>query len=197
MRSAQPPSHSSAATSSRVSTARRGAWAEVIAAERARANRRTITVWHHGSPRRTVLATPNPPFQAGRYHRAEGRPTWYGSSTEAGAWEEFVRSLPDDVDASEFQRRIGRVKFDLITLDLTSVELHKQLEIEGPGLMADDLTLCQTLADIAASTGFDAILGPSAAVTGETTLAVFGPAIESQSHDVEDLGIRTPPPNPR
>jgi hypothetical protein len=147
-------------------------------------------VWHHGSPGRAVLDAPSPPFRAGRYHRAGGRPTWYGSSTEDAAWREFGRSLPEGVDPSQFKRRIGRVDFDLIALDLTSPELQTALGINPEDLTSNDLTVCQTLADLAADSGFDALLAPSAARRGNETLAVFGPAIRAGALKVSDVGIR-------
>ena len=57
-------------------------------------------------------------------------------------------------------------------------------------LTSDDLTVCQALADLAVQAGFEAVLGPSAAAQGETTLAVFGPAITERATSVTDLGVR-------
>ncbi len=108
-------------------------------------------------------------------------------------WGEFGRSLPDGVDPAQFRRRLGRVDFDLVLLDLTSPDLLGSLGIETADLTKDDLALCQTLAELAAAAGFDAVLGPSAAHEGETTLAVFGDAIRRTSSAVRDLGVRTPP----
>jgi hypothetical protein len=140
-----------------------------------------------------VLDTPNPPFRAGRFHRADGQATWYGSSTERGAWAEFARSLPGGADPSLFQRRIGRVEFDLVVLDLTSPALIEQLGLDRADLVSDDLTVCELLADLASAAGFDAILGPSAATTGDTTLAVLGSAIRDKARRVVDRGIHSPP----
>ncbi len=139
---------------------------------------------------RSVLDAPNPPFRGGRYHRAEGSPTWYGSSTESAAWAEFARSLPDDVDSSQFQRRLGRADFDLLVLDLTAPGIQRSLGLRPSDLIADDLTVPQTLAELAAIAGFDAVLGPSAAAAGETTLAVFAPAITEKARRVVDRGVQ-------
>jgi hypothetical protein len=152
-----------------------------------------LIVWHHGSPNRDVLSTPDPPIWNGRYHREGGRATWYGASSEGDAWAELLRSLPDEIDPSEFPRRLGRVEFELLVLDLTSRDLQTRLKISNTDLTADDLAVCETLADIAAQAGFDAVLGPSAASAADQTLAVFGPAISSKSRDVRDLGVQTPP----
>src|SRR6476659_7168902 len=120
MKSATPPPPSSKAPTSEVSSARRKRWAEIIAEEARRSELTHIEAWHHGSPGREVLDAPAPPTHAGRYNRAGGRATWYGSSSETGAWAEFRRALPVGVDPGEFPRRIGRVEFDLKLLDLTS-----------------------------------------------------------------------------
>ena len=186
------PNRSSQATTSEISRARRQRWAEVITAERARTESRRFIACHHGSPRRAVLDVQNPPHRAGRYHRIGGRPTWYGSSSEAGAWAEFIRSLPEGADPAEFQRRIGRVDFDLVALDLASPELQRALGVKPAELTADDLTVCQTLADLAAEAGFDGVLGPSAAAAGETTVAVFGKSIGAKAAAVVDQGVKTP-----
>ena len=138
-----------------------------------------------------MLDVPNPPFRSGRYHLSGGRPTWYGSSSEEGAWAEFARSLPEGVDPSQFRRRLGHVEFDLLVLDLTSTELQKALGIRKADLVSDDLAVCQTLADLAAEAGFDAVLGPSAATAAESTLAVFDGAIAAKATQVRDLGGRT------
>jgi hypothetical protein len=150
-----------------------------------------LTVWHHGSPGRSILDTPHPPFRSGRYHRTGGRPTWYGSSTEGGAKAEFARSLPPDVEASEFRRRLGRVDLDLVVLDLTNPELQRALRIDQSDLVSDDLETCETLADLAADAGFDGVWGPSAATPDVQTLAVFGTAIADRSRGVVDLGLWT------
>ena len=138
-----------------------------------------------------MLSTPDPPFRDGRYHRAGGRATWYGASTEADAWAELRRALPDGADPGQFPRRIGRVGFELVALDLTSRDLQKRLKIGERDLTADDLSVCQTLADLATDVGFEAVIGPSAAVPGESTIAIFGGAITSKARDVLDLGVRS------
>ena len=86
---------------------------------------------------------------------------------------------------------MGHVEFDLLVLDLTSTELQKALGIGEADLVSDDLAVCQTLADLAAEAGFDAVLGPSAATAAESTLAVFDGAIAAKATQVRDLGGRT------
>jgi 2-keto-4-pentenoate hydratase len=77
----------------------------------------------------------------------------------------------------------------VLALDLTSAELLRALGISAAELTADDLSVCQALADIAAESGFEAIIGPSAARAADTTLAVFGAAIDRTVRDVADRGV--------
>jgi hypothetical protein len=84
------------------------------------------------------------------------------------------------------------VSFDVVALDLTDQRLLEALGLAADELRSADRTTCQTLADIAVDAGFDAVLGPSAAAPGETTLAVFGSAIRSKSRDVQDHGVKAP-----
>jgi len=118
-------------------------------------------VWHQGPPNRPLLSAADPPRGPGRYHRKGGRATWYGSSSEAAAWAELFRHTLDPVDATEIRRRIGRVDFNVVALDLSSPELQRALGVKPAELTAHDLTVCQTLADLAAEAGFDGVLGPS------------------------------------
>jgi hypothetical protein len=88
---------------------------------------------------------------------------------------------------------MGRVTFDVTALDLTDPSLLSELDITNADLTSPDRTTCQDLAEIAVAAGFDAVLGPSAAAPGETTLAVFGATITTKSRDVIDRGVRAPP----
>jgi hypothetical protein len=166
----------------------------VIAAERKAAKRRTLVAWHQNSPSRSILDVADPPRTDGRYHRKGGRRTWYGSSSRDAAWAELTRNPPQDVNWEEASRRIGEVSFDLLVLDLTNLELLSQLGLTATDLVVDDRSTCQALADVAADAGFEAVLGPSAAASGESTLAVFGSAIRDRATDVRDLGVHRAPP---
>ena len=102
----------------------------------------------------------------------------------------MVRSLPDGVEPTHVRRRLGRVEFQVTLLDLTSPAVQQALGVSAEQLMSDDLTVCEAIADLAAEAGFEAVLGPSAALGGETTLAVFGPAIERNATKIVDEGAR-------
>lgn len=165
----------------------------MIAAEHETAVRRTLTAWHQGSPSRSILDVADPPATDGRYHRKGERATWYGSSSEAAAWAELARNPPAGLDLAEVRRRMGHVSFDVIALDLTDDRVLAALGLSRLNLASDDRTICQELADIAVDSGFEAVIGPSAAVADQSTLAVFGAAIGSRSRNLITGTVRTPP----
>ncbi len=63
---------------------------------------------------------------------------------------------------------------DLKVLDLTDPTVRERLGVTEEKLTNDDLSLCQAIAEEARDAGFQGMLAPSAALPGETTLAVFG-----------------------
>jgi hypothetical protein len=144
-----------------------------------------------------LLSSQDPPGGPGRYHRTGGRPTWYGSSSERGAWAEFFRHFghfqADEVSPFEFYRRVGQADFTVIALDLSSTRVMDALGVTTDELTDDDLAVCEALADLAGDAGFEAVHGPAGALAGEHTLAVFGPAIRANAKDVVDRGRRTAP----
>jgi hypothetical protein len=97
------------------------------------------------------------------------------------------------VSPFEVRRRVGRVDAQVIVLDLTSMRVLDALGVSVDELIADDLTVCQELAELAIEAGFEAIHGPAAPLERERTLAVFGPAIKANLTDVLDKGIRRAP----
>lgn len=165
-----------------------------LATERARTSPRSFRVWHQGNPRYAVTSVADPPLTEGRYHRPGGLATWYASRTERGAWAELFRHFLDDgVSPFEIRRRVGRVDAQVIALDLTSKRILDALGVSVDELIADNLAVCQDLAELAIEAGFDAIHGPAAPLERERTLAVFGTAITSNLTDVLDKGIRRAP----
>ena len=144
------------------------------------------------SPTHRLLDVADPPVTDGRFHRRGGRATWYGSTSEAGAWAEFARN-PHGVDVREAKRRIGSVTFDVTILDLTNGPLLDAMGLSKMELTSRDQEICQALAELAVEAGFEAVLGPSAALAAEATLAVFAPAISTKAVNIVDRGVRTPP----
>ena len=88
---------------------------------------------------------------------------------------------------------MGRADAHVIALDLTSERVRNALGVSVDELIADDLTVCQELAELAIEAGFDAIHGQAAPLERERTLAVFGTAIDSNLGGVVDKGVRRAP----
>jgi RES domain-containing protein len=105
----------------------------------------------------------------GRYHRADGRGVWYGSSSENGAWAELFRHHePGAVSPLEVIRRVGRARVKgLRVLDLTDANVREMFGASQNDLVSDTLVLCQQIAEYAWKSGYEAILAPSAALEGE------------------------------
>jgi hypothetical protein len=97
------------------------------------------------------------------------------------------------VSPFEVRRRVDRVRVSLVVLDLTQQRSIAALGLLPEQLVADDLSICQELAEQAQSAGFEGILAPSAALSGEVTLAVFGAAISKITVEL-DRGVRRAPP---
>jgi RES domain-containing protein len=146
-----------------------------IPRERPDARLLTTIIWHQCAPKRGLLDAADPAITTGRYHRANGPGIWYASSSEDGAWAELFRHHePGGVSPMEVIRRIGRARVSrLRVLDLTDARVLESLDISEHDLIGDDLTQCQQIADYARSSGFHAILAPSAALEGHRTVAIF------------------------
>ncbi len=80
-----------------------------------------------------------------------------------------------------------------MALDLTSARVRDALGVSVDELIADDLSVCQELAEVAVEAGFEAVHAPAAALEHERTLAVFGGAIASALVAVLDKGVRRAP----
>lgn len=66
-----------------------------------------------------------------------------------------------------------------------------ELGVTEAEVVADDVTRCQQLAADARDAGFDGLLAPSAALVGETTLAVFASAMSKVAS--ERSRVQRPP----
>ncbi len=145
--------------------------------------------WHQSSPSRGLLDVADPAVTSGRYHRVGCGGVWYASSSETGAWAELFRHHePGGVSPFEIRRLVGRVRVrNLKVLDLTDSRVRESLGVSEDDLTADDLTQCQALAEQAHRAGYDGILTPSAALAGQTTLAVFAPAISKLTEEISRI----------
>ena len=162
----------------------------------ARAPRRRLhgRFWHQGSPQRRLEAVADPARSEGRYHRNGGPGVWYASDQEQAAWAELFRHFSEEgIDPFELLRRVGAANADgLEVLDLTDALVLADLGLEHDDLVGDDYSLTQDLADAARRAGFQGLLGPSAALPGRRTLAVFATGIEQLTFDRSR--VRRPPP---
>lgn len=140
----------------------------------------TRRFWHQGPTGKALLSFPSPATYGARYHRAGAEGAWYASSRERAAWAELFRHHQSpELSPFEVRRRVGRVRVeDLMVLDLTDPEVRERIGVTEAALVADDLSLCQAIGDAARRERFDGILAPSAALPGETTLAVFPDAMK-------------------
>jgi RES domain-containing protein len=138
-----------------------------------------------------------PAVTTGRYHRADGPGVWYASSSENGAWAELFRHHePGGVSALDVIRRIGHARVRrLRVLDLTDARVLASLDISERDLIGDDLTPCQQIAEYARTSGYDAILAPSAALEGNRTVAIFSSAMSKIAEERSRAG--SPPARAR
>ncbi len=145
--------------------------------------------WHQCSPSRGLLDVADPAVTSGRYHQGGGGGVWYASSSETGAWAELFRHQePSGISHLEIRRLIGKVRVrNLKVLDLTDSRVRESWGVSEQDLTADDLTMCQALAEEARRAGYDGILAPSAALVGQTTLAVFASAIGKLREEVSRI----------
>jgi RES domain-containing protein len=157
----------------------------------------TAIVWHQCSPKRALLDAADPAVTTGRYHQAGGPGVWYASSSENGAWAELFRHHePGGVSPLEVIRRIGQARVrGLRVLDLTDAGVREILGVSERDLIGDDLSPCQQIADYAHSSGFDAILAPSAALEGHRTVAFFSSAMRKITEGRSRVG--SPPARAR
>lgn len=149
--------------------------------------------WHQGAVARPLLSFASPARGDGRYHRAGGPGAWYASSKERAAWAEFFRHhVSAELSPLEVKRKVGRVEVEgLNVLDLTDPDVQAELDLADDDLLGDDISLCQAIADAARAAGLAGILAPSAAMSGEATLVVFGPGMR-RVHEVNSRVQRPP-----
>lgn len=141
-----------------------------------------------------MLSFPDPAISDGCYHRRGGPGAWYASDQEQAAWAELFRHFLDDgIDPFEVRRRVGKITCDsLAVLDLTDQHVCNELDVTAADLTGDDYRRTQAIGEAAARAGFDAILAPSAALPGRTTLVVFTAGMDHLT--ANPSRIRQPPP---
>lgn len=119
----------------------------------------------------------SPNRRAGRYNRAGSPPTQYVALHPWAPWAELLRweDRRTAGDAGELRGRLWAVR---VTLEAEPTPLgFAEAAAHGADpadLVAEDYAVCQDLADEARATGEPALLVPSAALPGTSTIVVFG-----------------------
>ena len=136
-------------------------------------------VWRQCAPTRRLVDVASPAAGPGRYHRVGEPGAWCASTTELGAWAELLRHhTSSELSPFEIRRRIGCAQVEgLRVLDVSDPQVRDALALAEADLTSDDLAPCQELGEAARAAGFEGILAPSAALTGETILVVFPSSI--------------------
>jgi RES domain-containing protein len=139
---------------------------------------RTIsgTFYRQTSPRRSALELDERAPASGRYHVKGQQPRIYASSSEEAAWGELFRHFLGPVSPFEIKRRMSHLTVtDLPVLDLTDLDVCRQLGIPQLELVGNRYRACQLVASLVRRRPdrFGGVLAPSAASEDATTLVVF------------------------
>jgi RES domain-containing protein len=115
-----------------------------------------------------------------RWNGAEDGPTQYLSATTDGSWAELIRNenLRSESDLTLvqiglWQARIGEAGI----ADYRDFKTAEKAGLDADVLVDDDQTRCRMEGRRLRQAGFRGVLYPSAALPGETNLALFGPRI--------------------
>ena len=134
--------------------------------------------FHQGPTKHDLDSCAQPATVDARYQTTGDPGVWYGSSMERGAWSELLRHWSSvGVSPFEVRRRVGRATVHADVLDLTDPAVQTALGITSADLVGDDYARCQAVASAARAAGADGLLGPSAAMPGCTTIAIFAPTL--------------------
>ncbi len=121
-----------------------------------------------------------PNSRAGRYNRAGGHPTQYLCLHPWGPWAEILRweNRVTPVEAADLCGRSWAVRV-LLPRAPRSIDFPDAhaAGITPEELVMEDYTICQDLAEGARRAGEVALLVPSAALPGTSTLVLLGPRV--------------------
>ncbi len=126
-------------------------------------------------------------ISSGRWNRPNTLAVQYLSSHPMTPWAEMLRNLhlrtADEARTLRLPIWAIRVSLadDPLEIDFATAGNHG---VEAEDLVADDRTVCQTLAAALAGGGQASILAPSAALTGTRNLVIFDPAVVIDYHRV-------------
>jgi len=132
------------------------------------------TFYRHGNPRYPLDAVPPTALAPSRW-QDEGDPaSLHASDSAEAAWAEWAKASGDAVDRKYVRRRSGQIEVNVRAVDLRDHDVQKALGIAGDAdLTGDDVTTCRRIAEVARALGVEALLAPSAALHGGTTLVVL------------------------
>lgn len=128
-----------------------------------------------------------------RWQRAGDESVLYACDGEDTVWAEWRRKLPEGVDMTETVRKFGWLAVSLDdVVDLRDPAVRDLLGLDEDDLTGDDRTTCHALLAAARTVGLDALVAPSAARHGGTTVIILPHAIKQV--DVVSEERRIPPP---
>ena len=129
--------------------------------------------YRHGNPRYRLDEVPPKAAASSRWQREGDPAALHLSDSEQATWAEWAKVSNDAVDRTYVRRRFGRIDVSVHAVDLRDPDVQKALDIEGADLTSDDYSTCRRIADAARTLGIEALLAPSAAREGATTLVVL------------------------
>lgn len=115
-----------------------------------------------------------------RWHRAGDGPTQYLSASAEGAWAELIRNedLRAAADLSLVRMPLWQAQIEQAQVaDYSTFEAAERAGFPPEALVDDAQERCRTEARRLRALGVTGALYPSAALPGETNLAIFGPKI--------------------
>ena len=121
-----------------------------------------------------------PNRRAGRYNRAGGDPTQYLCLHPWGPWAELLRweNRSTPAEASDLRGRVWSVRVVLPDPPRTIAFADAgALGVRPDDLVAEDHSVCQDLAEDARRGGELALIVPSAALPGTSSLVLLGPRV--------------------
>lgn len=141
-------------------------------------------VYRNTSPGYEALSGEGARVRGGRWNPPGRFPVLYTASDPGVAAAEIGRTAERYGVAVEslLPRNLTTIRVSLVrVLDLTEDSVLTLVPLPLAAASDDDLRLCQAVGDAAHYLGFEAILAPSAAAPGGTTLAIFVNSLGARS----------------
>lgn len=141
----------------------------------ARVDRRAVsgTFYRQCNPRYALDAVPPRALASSRWQREGDAAALHASDTPETAWAEWAKVAAGTVDARYVRRRFGALRVGVAAVDLRDPHVQRALGVSSDDLVAEDVDVCRGIAQAARALGVEALLAPSAARCGGTTLVVL------------------------